>query len=165
MCFFKDFKIYSGLWLLSVSPPCQCVYVHNGRSITSAVAELAEFRKITIFWGKTQYLMSTLYLTPFVVPFFRPLTEFGSHWWKLVNYPFNWIYMLTEFLFLKVLLCSLLRQFLFQKKKPWNQTQRIKTLNMNNIHYTIFMYATNKKLNNRKKCHQNRCYPCNKFKK
>ena len=42
--FFEDFKIYSGLWPLSVS-----VSVHNGRSNTSAAAELAEFRKITTF--------------------------------------------------------------------------------------------------------------------
>ena len=37
------------------------VFVHNGRSNTSAAAELAEFRKITTFQGKTQYFMNTLY--------------------------------------------------------------------------------------------------------
>ena len=53
--FFEDFKLYSGLWPLSVS-----VCVHYGRSNTSAAAELAEVRKITTFYGKTQYLMNTL---------------------------------------------------------------------------------------------------------
>ena len=39
------------------------VGVHtSGRQNTSAAAELAEFRKITKFYGKTQYLMNTLYL-------------------------------------------------------------------------------------------------------
>ena len=46
--FFEDFKIYSGLWPLSVSLRVS-VCVHNGRSNTSAAAELAEFRKITTF--------------------------------------------------------------------------------------------------------------------
>ena len=31
--------------------------IHNGRSNTSAAAELAEFRKITTFLGKTQYFL------------------------------------------------------------------------------------------------------------
>ena len=45
LCFFEDFKIYPGLWPISVS-----VSVHNGRSNTNAAeAELAEFRKITTF--------------------------------------------------------------------------------------------------------------------
>ena len=38
------------------------VCVHNGRSNTSAAAEVTEFRKITTFQGKTQYLMKTLYI-------------------------------------------------------------------------------------------------------
>ena len=38
------------------------VSVHNDSSNTSAAAELAEFRKITPFLGKTQYLMHTLYV-------------------------------------------------------------------------------------------------------
>ena len=39
------------------------VSVHNGRpNASAAVAELAEFRKITKFSGKTQYLMNDLYL-------------------------------------------------------------------------------------------------------
>ena len=29
LCFFEDFKIYSGLWSFSVSPRCQCVYTHQ----------------------------------------------------------------------------------------------------------------------------------------
>ena len=48
LCFFKDFKIFSVLWPLSVSP--RCLYTtHNGRSNTGAAAELAEFRKSTTF--------------------------------------------------------------------------------------------------------------------
>ena len=34
--------------------PSMSVCVHNGRSNTSAAAELAEFRKITTFEGTTQ---------------------------------------------------------------------------------------------------------------
>ena len=30
--FFEDFKIYSGLWPLSVSPRCQCVYTMAGQT-------------------------------------------------------------------------------------------------------------------------------------
>ena len=60
-CVYEDFKIYSGLWPLSVSPSVS-VCVHNGRENTSPTAELAEFRKITTFYGKTQYLMNSLYL-------------------------------------------------------------------------------------------------------
>ena len=30
--FFEDFKIYSGLWPLSVSPRCQCVYTVAGQT-------------------------------------------------------------------------------------------------------------------------------------
>ena len=30
--FFEDFKIYSGLWLLSVAPRCQCVYTMVGQT-------------------------------------------------------------------------------------------------------------------------------------
>ena len=44
LCFFEDFKIYSGLGFPSV-----LVCVHSGRSNTSTAAELAEFRKITTF--------------------------------------------------------------------------------------------------------------------
>ena len=55
-CFFEDFKIYSGLCALSVSPRC----FYNGKSNTSAAAELAEFREITTFEGKKQYLINTL---------------------------------------------------------------------------------------------------------
>ena len=40
--------------------PLGSVCVHNGRSNTSAAAELAEFRKITTFQGKTQYLINSL---------------------------------------------------------------------------------------------------------
>ena len=32
LCFFEDFKIYSGLWPLSVSPRCQCVYTMAGQT-------------------------------------------------------------------------------------------------------------------------------------
>ena len=46
-CVFRKFEIYSGLWPFSVSPVSVCV--HNGRSNTSAAAELAEFRKIITF--------------------------------------------------------------------------------------------------------------------
>ena len=31
-CFFQDFEIYSGLWSLSVSPRCQCVYTIAGQT-------------------------------------------------------------------------------------------------------------------------------------
>ena len=41
--------------------PSVSVCVHNDRSNTSAAAELAEFRRITAFYGKTKYLMNTLY--------------------------------------------------------------------------------------------------------
>ena len=43
--FFKDFKIYSGLWPLSVSPWCQCVGVHNGRSNASAAENFQSSEK------------------------------------------------------------------------------------------------------------------------
>ena len=46
--FFEGFKIYSGLWPLSVFPRCQCVYTMAGQ-IPALAAELAEFRKITTF--------------------------------------------------------------------------------------------------------------------
>ena len=46
--FFQDFKIYSRLWPLSVSPRCQCVYTMAGQTPALA-AELAEFRKIKTF--------------------------------------------------------------------------------------------------------------------
>ena len=52
--------------VLSRFPLGASVCVHNGGSNTSAAAELAEFRKVTTFKGKTQYLMSTLYLTTFI---------------------------------------------------------------------------------------------------
>ena len=42
--------------LASLGFPSVSVCEHNGRS----AAELAEFRKITTFEGKTQYLMNTL---------------------------------------------------------------------------------------------------------
>ena len=32
LCFFEDFEIYSGLWPLSVSPRCQCVYTMTGQT-------------------------------------------------------------------------------------------------------------------------------------
>ena len=59
--FFEDFEDI--FWTLaSRGFPSESVSVHNGRSNTSAAAaELAEFRKITTFKGKTQYLMNTLY--------------------------------------------------------------------------------------------------------
>ena len=44
----EGFKIYSGLWRLSVSPRCRCVYTMAGQT-DAAAAELAEFRKITTF--------------------------------------------------------------------------------------------------------------------
>ena len=57
MCdfFFEDFKIYSGLWPLSVSPRCQCVYTMAGQ--TPALQQLTVrvqknhiiLRKNTIF--------------------------------------------------------------------------------------------------------------------
>ena len=58
--FFEDFEDI--FWTLaSRGFPSESVSVHNGRSNTSAAAaELAEFRKITTFKGKTQYLMNTL---------------------------------------------------------------------------------------------------------
>ena len=40
--------------------PSMSVGVHNGRSNTNAAADLVEFRKITTFSGKTQYLINTL---------------------------------------------------------------------------------------------------------
>ena len=51
MCFCEDLKIYSGLWPLSASPRCQCVYTMAGQP-NSTAAELAEFRKITTFFRK-----------------------------------------------------------------------------------------------------------------
>ena len=42
---------------------------------TSAAAELADFRKITTFWGKTQYLINTLYFSRF---FFLPRVKTSS---------------------------------------------------------------------------------------
>ena len=35
--FFEDFEIYSGLWPLSVSPRCQCVYTHQAGRTPSAL--------------------------------------------------------------------------------------------------------------------------------
>ena len=59
MYFFADFEIYFGLWPLSVSPALGVsVYTMVGQ--TPALQELAEFRKITTFKGKTQYLINTL---------------------------------------------------------------------------------------------------------
>ena len=59
LCFYEDIKIYFGLWPLSVSPRCQFVYTMAGQT-PALSAELAEFRKITTFLGKTQHLMNTL---------------------------------------------------------------------------------------------------------
>ena len=32
LCFYEDIKIYFGLWPLSVSPRCQCVYTMAGQT-------------------------------------------------------------------------------------------------------------------------------------
>ena len=53
--------------LTSLGFPSVSVCVHNSRSNTSNAAELAEFGKITTFYGKSQYLMNTLYLYNTVV--------------------------------------------------------------------------------------------------
>ena len=46
--FFEDFKIYSGLWPLLVSPRCQCVYTMAGQ--TPALQQnLQSSEKITKF--------------------------------------------------------------------------------------------------------------------
>ena len=42
--FFKDFKIYSGLWSLSDFPRCQCVYTMAGKT-PALPEELAESQK------------------------------------------------------------------------------------------------------------------------
>ena len=48
MCFFEDFKIYSGLWPLLVSPRCQWVYTMAGQ--TPALKQKNDMlRKNTIF--------------------------------------------------------------------------------------------------------------------
>ena len=63
MVFFRRFKIYSGLWPLSVSPRCQCVCTQwQVKHQHSTSAELAQFRKPQNFKENTQYLMNTLYL-------------------------------------------------------------------------------------------------------
>ena len=65
-CVFSKILKYIPDSLAALGFPAVSVSVHNGRSNTSAAAELAEFRKITTFKGKTQYLMNTLYLRAFV---------------------------------------------------------------------------------------------------
>ena len=52
LVFFLQILEYSGLWPFSVFPRwCQCVYTQQA-GITSAAAELAEFRKIRNFKEK-----------------------------------------------------------------------------------------------------------------
>ena len=61
MCFFEDFRIYSGLWPLSVSPRCQGVYTMAGQ--TPAMKQnWQNSENSQHFKEKTQYLMNTLYL-------------------------------------------------------------------------------------------------------
>ena len=49
--FFEDFRIYFGLWPLSVSLRCQCVYTLAGQTQALA-AELAELKKSQHFKEK-----------------------------------------------------------------------------------------------------------------
>ena len=57
--FFRNFSnIFRTLASLGF-PRCQCVYSMAGQTPAIA-AELKDFRKITTFKGKTQYLMNTL---------------------------------------------------------------------------------------------------------
>ena len=58
--FFEDFKIYSGIWPLSVSTRCQCVYTMAGQ--TPALQQNLQSSEKFQHLRKTQYLMNTLYL-------------------------------------------------------------------------------------------------------
>ena len=58
--FFEDFKIYSGLWPLLVSPRRQCVYTMAGQ--TPALQENLQSSENHNILRKTQYLMNTLYI-------------------------------------------------------------------------------------------------------
>ena len=59
--FSENFEIFRTLASLCFPSVSVCEHTPD-RQNTSAAAELAEFRKITKFEGKTQYLMNTLYI-------------------------------------------------------------------------------------------------------
>ena len=76
MVFFPRFR--NIFRTLASSLPSVSVCVHNGRSKTSAAAELAEFRKITTYKG-TQYLMNTLCNIRYAYIYYW----IGNIWWIL----------------------------------------------------------------------------------
>ena len=51
-CVFPKILKYAELWPFSVFPRCQCVYTHQAGRKPALQTELAEFRKITTFFGE-----------------------------------------------------------------------------------------------------------------
>ena len=58
--FFEDFNINSGLWHLSVSPRCQCMYTQLAGRKPAPQQNWQSSEKSQNFKEKTQFLMNTL---------------------------------------------------------------------------------------------------------